>query len=414
MRMSFNKPSQLLLVTAASLLAAGVFTACGTNTVDFVYVSSPVAAGPNSYGEIDVFEINSKSGFMRQIPASPFPSGGRNPVAEAVSTDNLSLYVVNQDDNTIVQFKIGSDGKLYPQQTVNTPGVYPLAVAVRGSNLFVADTFQPLPNCSRAAPCSGSVAVFPIVSGSSACNTVSGELCTPVANGSLSYWPLALTGQSASDVIVPTAISVLPSGTAVFVAAYDTTSGAGYVFAFAVASGGALSAIEGSPYPAGVHPSALTSDASGSYLYVTDSTRGKVLGYSVAGDGSLSALSGSPFPAGNQPSAIVADPKTSYLYVANAQDSNVEAYSIGAGGQLAFLGGSSTPVTYAAGSQPVAMGIDPGTNHFLFTVNFLGSTVSDFEMSATDGSLVNTQHSPYHSNAQPTAVVAIPHGGSFK
>jgi len=35
--------------------------------------------------------------------------------------------------------------------------------------------------------------------------------------------------------------------------------------------------------------------------------------------------------------------------------------------------------------------------------------VSDFELSATDGSLVNAQSSPYKSNPLPTAVVAIPH-----
>ncbi len=69
---------------------------------------------------------------MRQIVTSPFPSGGRNPVAEAVSPDEADLYVVNQDDNTIVQFVIGSDGKLYPQNTVNTPGIFPLAVSRLG------------------------------------------------------------------------------------------------------------------------------------------------------------------------------------------------------------------------------------------------------------------------------------------
>src|ERR1035441_8918503 len=140
MRMKFNKSGQLLLVSAASLLVAGLVTACGTLTVDFVFVTCSKAAGPNNYGEIDVFEINSVSGFMRQIPTSPFPSGGRNPVAEAVSSDYANLYVVNQDDNTIVQFMIGSDGKLYPQNTVNTPGIFPLAVAVSGTNLFVIDT----------------------------------------------------------------------------------------------------------------------------------------------------------------------------------------------------------------------------------------------------------------------------------
>ena len=84
--------------------------------MDFVFVASAKAAGANNYGEIDVFEINSESGRMRQIPTSPFPSGGRNPVAEAVSADYQNLFVVNQDDNTIVQFVIGSDGKLYPIQ----------------------------------------------------------------------------------------------------------------------------------------------------------------------------------------------------------------------------------------------------------------------------------------------------------
>src|SRR3954452_11648734 len=105
MRMKFNKPGQLLLVSAASLGISGLMTACSqltaTLTVDFVYVTSSKAAGPDNYGEVDVFEINSESGHMRQIPTSPFPSGGRNPVADAVSPDNANLYVVNRDDNTI-------------------------------------------------------------------------------------------------------------------------------------------------------------------------------------------------------------------------------------------------------------------------------------------------------------------------
>src|SRR6516164_646749 len=167
MRMKFYKSGQLLLVSAASLAVACLLTACTqlteTLTVDFVYVTSAKAAGPNNYGEVDVFEINSQSGHMRQIPTSPFPSGGRNPVAEAVSPDYTNLYVVNRDDNSIVQFIIGSDGKLYPQNTVNTPGVFPMAVSVAKTSLYVADTYQPLPTCSPASPCSGSIAVFPIL-----------------------------------------------------------------------------------------------------------------------------------------------------------------------------------------------------------------------------------------------------------
>jgi hypothetical protein len=70
--------------------------------------------------------------------------------------------------------------------------------------------------------------------------------------------------------------------------------------------------------------------------------------------------------------------------------------------------------TYATGLQPVAIGIDPSTNHFLYTANFLGGTVSGFELSPTAGTLVNSQNSPYTSNAQPTAVAAIPHNGTQK
>ena len=414
------------MVSAASLLAAGLMTACGTQTTDFVFVASAKAAGSNNYGVIDVFEINSVSGYMRQIPTSPFPSGGRNPVAEAVASDNQSLYVVNQDDNDIVQFKIGTDGKLYPQNTVNTPGMYPLAVAVNGSNLFVVDTYQPLTTCSTAAPCSGSVGVFPVEAASS--SNVDGALGTAVANGSKSYWPLCQYGYKSStdftqcktgatsDVITPTAINVLESGAYAYVTAYDTsvTPNVGYVFGFSVGSSGALTPLNGGvPFAAGVHPSAIASDSSSSYVYVTDSTKGNVYAYSVS-SGLLSELIGSPISVGNQPSAIVADTKYPYLYVANAVDGTVSAYSITSADSISA---GKPPLnfiaTYTTGTQPVAIGIDPSTYHFLFVANFnpgeTYGTVSNFELNTDTGTLVSTQHSPYASNAQPTAVAAIPH-----
>jgi 6-phosphogluconolactonase (cycloisomerase 2 family) len=401
--MKFNKSRQLLLVSAVSLLAAGLMTACGTDTTDFVYVTSAKAAGPNSYGEINVFEIDKVSGKMRQIPSSPFFSEGRNPVAEAVSSDYADLYVVNQDDNTIVQFFIGNDGKLYPQSTVNTPGLYPLAVAVNGSNLFVLDTYQPETDCSTAEPCSGSISVFPIEAASG--STSKGALGTAATNPSngANYWPLTLSGTKASDILLPTGINVSTSGsnTYVYVTAYDTTAKTGYVFAF-LSSSGKLYSVLGSPFAAGIHPSAIASDSTGSYVYVTDISSGNVHAYSVL-LGVLSELSGSPFSTGNQPSAIVVDPSYSFAYVANAQDGNISAYSIGSNGALASIG------SYATGVQPVAIGIDPSTSHFLFTANYLSSNVSGFELSTTAGTLVNTQHSPYASYAMPTAVAAVPH-----
>ncbi|HEY2860405.1 MAG TPA: beta-propeller fold lactonase family protein [Terracidiphilus sp.] len=402
--LSIRRWGGLLLVTVASLGVASLLTACnqltGTLTVDFVYVTSALAAGPSQYGQVDVFEINSESGRMRQIPTSPFPSGGRNPVAEAVATDNSTLYVVNRDDNTIVQFTIGNDGKIYPQNTVNTPGVFPNAVAIAGKNLFVADTYQPLPICSPAAPCTGSVAAYPIQSDDSL------DRAHPFANTALNtdYWPLTLPG-AATDVVAPMAIAA--HGSNVYVAAYDTTANAGYVFGYTVAGSAPAQTLvplnNGVPVATGIHPSAIAIDHSGAYLYVTDLSGNDVYGYSIGGGGNLTALNGSPYAAGNQPAAIALDAGTKFAYVANSQDSNLTGYTISSGVLKPIA-------TFATDTQPVAVGIDPNLNQYLYAANFLGNTVSGFQIDSSTGSLVNSQFSPSRANANPTAVAAIPHG----
>jgi 6-phosphogluconolactonase len=422
MRMKFNKSSQLILVTAASLVAATLVTACSqltqTLTVDFVYVATSKAAGANNYGEINVFEINSESGRMRQIPASPFPSAGRNPVAEAVSADYKNLFVANQDDNSIVQFVIGSDGKLYPFDTENTAGIYPLAVAANKTNLFVLDTYQPLPICSTADPCSGSIGVFPLTTATSS-TPVKMVTGLPISScNGLDYVPLALSGAAANDIVTPTGLTILANGSALYVSAYDATANTGYVYGFTIGSTPCtingqsvnittLTPVAGPPLPVGIRPSAISSDPSSTYVYVADYAQAHVLGYSVAAGGVLTAMNGNPFQSGNQPSAIVVDQKYPYVYVTNSLDATVSAYTYStSSGALTSLG------TYQTGLQPVAIGIDPSTSHFLYTANFLGNDVTGFELSTTAGTLVSSQFSPFPSNDQPTAVAAIPHNGT--
>jgi 6-phosphogluconolactonase (cycloisomerase 2 family) len=399
--MKFNKSGQLLLVAAASLGVASLLTACdqftGTLTVDFVYVASAKAAGPNQYGVVDVFEINQESGRMRQIPTSPFPSGGRNPVAEATHPDDKTLYVVNRDDNTIVQFAIGTDGKLYPQNTVNTPGIFPVATAVAGSNLFVADTYEPLPTCSPASPCTGSIAGWPIVKADDSLDRKN-----PFANTDLgtNYWPLIVPG-SASDIVLP--VGIAASGSNIYVAAYDTTANTGYVFGFAVGSNSLTPLNGGVPTPAGIHPSAIAADPAGSYLYVTDKVSANVHGFAISGE-TLVPIAGSPFASGNAPSAIVIDKTGKLAYVANSSDSTISGFTITANGALTSSG------TFPTDTQPVAIGIDPAMNQYLFTANFLANTVSGYQINSGTGALLNSQFSPYTANANPTAVAAIPHG----
>jgi 6-phosphogluconolactonase (cycloisomerase 2 family) len=252
------------------------------------------------------------------------------------------------------------------------------------------------------------VAVFPITPSST--TPPSDVLGSPIANGGLNYWPLVLPGKP-NDIIVPTAVTVLKSGAYIYVSAYDSSvsPNAGYVFGFSAGSGGALTSLNGGvPFMAGTHPSAIVGDPSSSYVYVTDIANGNVLGYSVQ-SGTLAALASSPFPAGDQPSAIVIDPTYPFAYVTNSADSSITSYST-SNGALTRLGTSAT------GLQPVAIGIDPSTNHFLYTANYLGSgingSITGFELNPTTGSLLVSQNSPYQADALPTAVAAIPHGSS--
>jgi 6-phosphogluconolactonase (cycloisomerase 2 family) len=217
---------------------------------------------------------------------------------------------------------------------------------------------------------------------------------------SASYWPLTLPS-SPTDVITPTAIAATSSY--VYVTAFDATKGGGYVFGFTVNSDGTLTALNGgAPFAAGTQPSSIASAPGGSVIYVTDSASNDILAYS-ANAGVLSPVGGSPFPTGNAPAAVVVNATGSYVFVANSLDSNLSVYS-SSGGVLSSLG------TYTTGTQPVAIGIDPSLNEYLYTANFLGNSVTGFRVNASTGALLNSQESPYGANANPTAVAAIPHG----
>jgi 6-phosphogluconolactonase (cycloisomerase 2 family) len=61
-------------------------------------------------------------------------------------------------------------------------------------------------------------------------------------------------------------------------------------------------------------------------------------------------------------------------------------------------------------TEPVAIIVDPALGRFVYTANYLGNSVSGFELNPNTGALAATQATPYASGANPTAVVAVPHG----
>ena len=402
--MKFGKVGQVGLVSAIALLVATLFTACSTLTVGFLFV----ATTKQTPGQMEVYEVNSESGVLRTIPTSPFPSGGRDPIAEAVDVNTENLYVINDDDNNVVQFGIGTDGKLYPQSTVNTPGAFPLAVALNVADtfLYVVDTLGPQAGCSLANPCPGDIAVYPVNS--------DGSLAAPVAHNTTypNYWPLTISASN-NTVLTPTAMNVVANGHNVYVTAFNAATNQGYLFGFTANSDGTLTELTlgcpastpncgVQPLSLGSEPVAMASDTGSQNLYVVDEKQNLIRGFSLASSGVPSLVSTTA--TGDQPSALTIF-NDKFLYVTNSLDSTITAYNVSAGSLSSFE-------TYGTGTNPVAVTVDPRNIGFLYTVNFLGNSLSGYRINPTNGTLVNTQASPYASSAQPTAISGVPHGGT--
>ncbi len=385
--MKFSKFGRIVLASVTALGFGFGLTACGpSNTIDFLYVTS----SKNNPGQINVYKVDSQAGALIPIPDSPYLSGGRNPVADVTSPNGKNLYVIHHDDNTVVEFAIGTDGKLYPQQTCNMPGSYPTQLAVNkaGTFLYIVETYQP--NYSTNLPGPGALVIFPINSTGGLGAT--GSLCTPVANGTTAFFPVGKN---------PVAVNVLANENFV----YAVNESDATISAFQVGSGGALSLI--GTYPVGVAPNALASDPTSKFLYVTDGAANQMIGFLVQINGTLIAMQ-NPFKTDNLPDAVVVDPRGIYAYVANYNANDVSAYAIDrATGNATQIAGSTT---YAVDAGPLCILIEPAEGRYLYTANFLGNTVSGMFLNPPNGQLSAVQNTPFKAAGQPTCSAAITHG----
>jgi len=386
--MKFSKLSQLFLVSSIGLLVATLLTACQLVTVDYIFVAS--GSG------IDTYAVDSESGALR-TGASPVSSGVDAPVAMAVSSDYLHLYLANQGNNTVVHYAIASNGVLTVKDTV-TLAAKPVSLAVNTAGTFLY-----------------------VVSGSNSATLTAYSLSSGTIGSVASAQVLTIPGY-ATDTVLPTGVAVLANSAAVFVSAYDqsaynpggvtnSTASPGWVFGYSVGSGGALNPAVGSPFKAGVKPSAIVAEPANRFVYVTDFASNEMIAYGVNNGSTLSYLLNGPFKTGNEPISIAVDPRGMFIYVANELDSSVTAYSIdlktGTPSQSVSPTGGSVNATDA---QPVAIAIDPALGRYVYTANHLGNSVSGFRLDPTAGSLKPTQATPYPTGQAPTALVVVPHG----
>jgi 6-phosphogluconolactonase len=321
--------------------------------------------------------------------------------------------VINKDDNNIVSFAIGTDGKLYPQQTCNTPGSEPIALSINSSEtlLFVTDFYSPTtpggPVYSTSNPGPGALVVYTVDKSS---GKIGGSNCTPVQQTFVDANNVTQTATYVPVGFQPTGVNALANGNSVFVSAQDglpsATSTLGEVDAFNVNSSGVLAAV--TKYPTGTTPSAITSDPTNRFLYVTDSRQNQLIVYTILSSGILNSSQNPPLKTDTFPVAVTVDPRGEYIYVANYNSADVTAYAINqsTGTPSAIAGASG----YATGAGPSCVIVEPGLGRFVYTANFIDNTVSGLELNPNTGALQANQNSPYLSAGQPTCAAAIPHG----
>ena len=221
---------------------------------------------------------------------------------------------------------------------------------------------------------------------------------------------------------MPTGVTVLSNGTTVYVTAYDqsaynpggsvtSTANPGWIFGFSIGSGGALTQVTGSPWKAGVKPTAVAADPTSRFVYVTDFASNQLIGYKVTSGDLLSFMLNGPFNTGSEPSALVIDPRGKYIYVSNSLSSTVTGF------QLDLATGTPSTVVNVTGSgtnatdtQPVAITMEPSEGRYVYTSNFLGNSVSGFRIDPNNGTMTDTLATPYPSGAKPAAIASVPHG----
>ena len=290
-------------------------------------------------------------------------------------------YVANQFSGDVSAYKVdAASGALTPLTPIATftSGLTPNSVAAdpAGHCLYVAnqqDSIVP-------------VAVFTI-------NASTGAL-TPGPAPSLSL----------SDFF-PVSIAVNSTGTFAYIA---NLGGTVSVFAINAVTCG-LTRISGSPFAAGILPSALTLDPTGAFLYVTNLNDANISAYTInSSTGALTPIIGSPFPTGAGPTAITVHPMGKFAFATNGFDSTVSVYTLNQStGALTPILGSPFPT----GQAPFSVAVEP-LGKFVYIPNSGDNNISAYSFDAAAVAPTPTPiiSSPFPTGTSPIFVIADPSG----
>src|SRR5215831_3305785 len=139
--------------------------------------------------------------------------------------------------------------------------------------------------------------------------------------------------------------------------------------------------------------------------YVTTPLNGGVLAFRISSaTGRMSVVPGSPYQAGLSPTAVVVHPNRKYAYVSNGGEANISLFKIDSFGALTEV----MPRT-RTGTNPSSLVLD-SAGAFLYVTNAVSNTVSVFSVDANSGQLQQAPGSPYNTGFNPVRLALTPSG----
>lgn len=309
-------------------------TAAGSTTYAYVVNVSNTGSG----GTLSEYSIT--SGVVAAISGSPITLPA-TPTSIVVSPNNLYVYVGTSIG--VLMYSVGTNGAL--TQGNNGTVIYqgpsqPVSIAMDATSswLLIANKDSTELDALAISPLSGipqsgtpvsavldfasptQLAISPannnvfIALGSGGTDAISFTSSAASPWGPTPFHiPLGTNSTSAN------AVAVDPSSTYLFIG----ESGSNLLRKFAISN---LSAAQNF-YSVGQSPSAILSDPTGQYVYVTNFAGNTVTGFSLSG-GALTALTDSPFASAKAPIAIAEDSTKNYVVVAGfGNNPNLWVYS---------------------------------------------------------------------------------------
>jgi len=436
--MKLTKFGKALWIGALSVgLVLGVTSCVQSYTVGYLYVTGTVTASTGNNGIISGYKIDHNTGQLTPINGLPVASGGANPVRAYLTLGSRFLYVLNRGVNgsgngncygtganvcqnaSIMEFAVGGNGILTPQQAFFSQGFNPFRMFVdtSGSYLFVLDHDAPdnlnpsiNDNCALAlgsgVTTCGDITVFKIDQTTGRLSTVLNQQVTAANDQPLTYFPVpanpvdfVLSGNSVLTLTgapPPTSYPYV-GGTEVWPYGYAGSTGQltlsqNSVQTLGITQGTAIVNASSVIYVLDNEPITITSTSPQAQLFKPGVYPSQILPFTVGTGGALNAEPGGAVPDWGtvyNPIYVLATPK--FVYLANQGSdvtgtnnpvSEIVVYELNSPFQLQFT--QDQPFGSGAGAQCI---VEDPTNQFFYEANEIDSTVTGQALDPNSGDL---------------------------